>query len=178
MREMPRTIQTPADAELLFEMALKPRLKEEAAPVTAMVGNLSAFTGLDESLSTKTSIEGRQLARELRRLLGLQYHRVPILNTNGKKVTTRFFPEIAIATATAEGQKITNFTHIEAHDITEDSGTDGTTYETTEITLSAAPANKEWLSVHMPDNQLVRKGFDPEKITAMLETLEQEVNHA
>ena len=177
MREMPRTIQTPADAELLFEMALRPRLKEEAAPVTAMEGNLSAFTGLDENLTTETSIEGKQLARELQRLLGLQYHRVPILNTSGKKVTTHFFPEIAIATATAEGQKITGFRHIEAVDSSEDSGSDGTTYETTEITLSAAPANKEWLSVHMPDNQLVRKGFDPAKIVNMLESLE-EVNHA
>ena len=178
MREMPRTIQTPADLELLFDMALKPRQKEEAAPVAAMAANLSAFTGLEKNLSAETSIERRQLARELRRLLGLQYHRVPILSTSGKKVTTRYFPEIANASVTADGQKVTGFTHIEAQDTTDDAGSDGTTYETTDITLSAAPTNKEWLSVHMPDNQLVRKGFDPVKIKAMLETLEKEVNHA
>ena len=178
MREMPRTIQTPADLELLFDMASKSKQKEEAAPVAAMAANFSASTGLEKNLSAETSIEGRQLARELRRLLGLQYHRVPILSTNGKKVTTHYFPEIADATVTADGQKITNFTHIETINTSGDSDTEGSSYETTEITLATVPTNKEWLSVYMPDNRLARKGFDPAKITAMLEALEQEVNHA
>ena len=178
MREMPRTIQTPADLELLFNMASRPKQKVEAVPAAVMGASFSSLTGLDVSLSAETLIEAMQLARELRRLLGLQYHRVPILATSGKKVTTRYFPEIADATETADGQKIVSFSHIETLDTSEDSDSDGTTYETTEITLSAAPPNKEWLSVHMPDNRLVRKGFDPAKITAMLETLEQEVNHA
>ena len=182
MREMPRTIQTPADLEFLFSMACNKSSKQgaapAAAPIAAMAAGLNVRTGLDESLAAETSIESELLARELKRLIGLQYHRVPILATSGKKVTTRYFPEIADATATADGQKIVSFSHIETLDTSEDSDADGTMYETTEITLSAAPSNKEWLSVHMPDNRLVRKGFDPAKITAMLETLEQEVNHA
>ena len=173
MRGIPRNIQTPADLDNLFQQyaaGKQVRLKGKAKLSPAIADLMMT---LDENLPEESKIDGNELTGCIRRLLGRQYHRVRILEIEGNKLTTMHFPEITHANRTEEGHEIVTYEHIEASEDSESTmeAGEGTVYETTILTLSAAPSDTEWLSVYMPDNHLTRMGFNVAKIQEMLEVL-------
>lgn len=110
-----------------------------------------------------------ELAEKIRELLSLQHHRVPILSTSGKTVTTRYFPEVNVGDETDAGVKVTAVKHVEA----EEQEGEGTTYESTVITFAAAPGADKLLSIYLPDNYLTQNDFDLAEINYILGVLEQ-----
>jgi len=173
MRGIPRNIQTPDDLDNLFQMfTAGQKIKEnnKIKPSPAVASLISVF---DENLPEESKIGANELETCIRRLLGMQYHRVRILTTEGNKITTMFFPEVTKAKKTDEGHEVVTYQHVETPEDSEErmAAGDSTVYETTLITLSATPTDTKWLAVYMPDNQLTRMGFDPAKIENMLEVL-------
>jgi len=172
MRGIPRSIQTPADLDYLFDVYTDGKKAKGTTKARQTPEVMSFIKAFDEVFPEEDNNE-KQLVECLRRLLGQQYHRVRIIAAEGNNITTMFFPEISQATRTEEGHEIIQFEHIKTLENNEENDGDGENveHETTLITLSAVPTDPEWLSVHMPDNQLLRSGFDPVKIQEMLEVL-------
>jgi len=181
MRGIPRNIQTPEDLNLLFEVLTKG--KEAKATIKAAKTNprsrmvqiapqiLNLAAAYDDTFPKGQPESTSELEICLRRLLGQQYHRARIVSVDGKKVTTLYFPEIEKASKTEDGRNIIKFEHIKALEDSELGIDGGEIYEFTETTLSAAPSDLMWLSVHMPDNHLTRMGLDSKKIEELLEVL-------
>lgn len=194
MRGIPRTIATPADLDYMFQLATVgkqlPKKMKPAAEIAQLMdsfvindrnvmagGALSREPLTADVVFTEVFPAGRErteneFAECLRRMLAQQYHRVRIISVDGNKVTTMYFPEITSARRTEDGHEVVTYEHIEASEDSEERiGEDGMVYDFTVISLSAPPFDPGWLSVHMPDNQLTRSGFDPAKIQNMLEVL-------
>ena len=137
MRGMPKIIQTRADLQNLFALAQ----------------------------AGEAGVGKAALAERIRGLLAMQYHRVPILSTENKTVTTMYFPEAQEGGTTEEGLTLTTVTH------TNDPESTGQFSETV-ITLSKSPSDKKTLSLFMEDNFLTRHDFDLAEMNYMLGVLE------
>jgi len=131
-------------------------------------------TDLDNlvKMANKGEISKTELASKVRALIGLQYHNVPILSQNGKKVITRYFAEAEPEMPTQDGMKITKVVHIEAKP--EEGAPEGTvSYETSEITLSGSPpAGTETISFYRVNSIVDQAGFKLSDITKILEVLD------
>ena len=123
-------------------------------------------------LSNSGGVSKQELASKVRALLGLQYHVVPILAQNGKKVVTRYFAEAEPEMATSEGLTVTKVVHVEG--APEEGAPEGSvSYETSEITLSASPpAGTETLSFYRENSILTQAGFKLGDINEILEELD------
>ena len=176
MKGIPNVIQTPADLNNLFAMARRSDSGQVNAPAvknaqSASLSLAEAEFSQTRSIPEQSQIDKNELAERIRRLIGTQYHRVPIIAASGKAVTTRYFPEVSKGSAIEGGLTVTKFEHIEGEQEDGADGGDGANYETTVITLSAVPTDDKVLSVYRPDNPLTRGGFDVGEMNKMLEVL-------
>jgi len=124
-------------------------------------------------MAQKGELPSAELATKVRKLLGLQYHVIPVLSQSGKKVVTRYFAEAEEGMATSEGLKITKVEHIEEQP-EENDPESPVVFEKSEITLSAAPpAETERLSFLKAQSMLTQAGFKIGEINQILEVLEK-----
>ncbi len=132
----------------------------------ADLNNLFALTQTGE-------ISKAQLAEKVRGLLSLQYHRIPVLSSNLKTVTTKYFSEVKVGDVTLEGLPVTAVEHKEAPADENTPDNNGTQYAETVVTLSKAyPAGKP-LEIYKPTNFLTENGFDVAEMNYILGVLEQ-----
>jgi len=115
-----------------------------------------------------TELDGAELLPKVRMLLSTQYHVVPVLSTDGADIVTHYFPEAKQNGVTEDGLTIKKVKHIED---TEHEG-EGIQYKETQITLSKAPENTQFIAVYMEDNFLTQNGFDIKEIEYILGVLD------
>lgn len=110
-------------------------------------------------------VEKAALAQRIRVLLATQYHRVPVKSVSAKIVTTNYFPEAKKNGTTEDGLTISKVEHIADPD-------DAGQFAETQITLSAAPAAADVISVYMENNFIADNGFDIAQMNYMLGVLD------
>jgi len=137
MRGVPSTIQTHDDVRNLFTMARDGGLDKEEVVIL------------------------------FRTLLARQYRSVPVIDSDGVKVTTFYFPECQKGSVTACGLTVKSVTHVEE----EDPQSENVSYALSQFTLSKALEPGQMLSIYMEDNFLNRNDFNIEEINEYLEVL-------
>ena len=151
MRGLPAKIQTPQDLRNLHE------LWQDAA-WQAQNGN----------------IDTELLLERIDFLCDQQFFHVPILESDRKTVTTRFFHEVEVGCETNNGLTVTAFEHFTPpDDLMGDEGEENEGPTCTKITLSATwPKDEKFLHIKNTCNCLAYNGFDMTEVQTIREALQ------